>query len=141
MLAGVLNLRDLGTRTRLYDDDGNDLGFCDLPRPVASGDVAALEDVTFRVIGVHGVVSQEPLHRLRAIARIFRVRCQSAPPKTRADYLWPFSRTRPRDERAFPSGPAFVDDPRATVSQRCGRLSALDSGHDWDTKRGFRGLG
>jgi hypothetical protein len=45
-------LRELGARAHLFDRDGNDLGFCHLPRPVWVGDLAVLEDATFRVLSV-----------------------------------------------------------------------------------------
>jgi hypothetical protein len=48
----VVTLRDLGARARVHAEDGDDLGICDLPRPVALGDLAALEEGTFRVVDV-----------------------------------------------------------------------------------------
>ena len=52
MLRRVVNLRELGARAHLFDDDGDDLGFCHLPQPVGFGDLAALDSATFRVVGV-----------------------------------------------------------------------------------------
>ena len=52
MLAGVVNLRDLGARAHLYGEDFDDLGFCHLPQPVAIGDLAAPEGTIFRVVDV-----------------------------------------------------------------------------------------
>jgi hypothetical protein len=38
-----MGLGDLGTRVRLTDGNGDDLGLAHLPRPVEPGDLAALE--------------------------------------------------------------------------------------------------
>jgi hypothetical protein len=48
-----MNLRQLGARVRLYDEDGGDLGFAHAPRPVLKGDVLSLADGSlFRVVVV-----------------------------------------------------------------------------------------
>jgi hypothetical protein len=36
-------LREIGARTRVYDEEGDDLGIATLPTPVMPGDVFALE--------------------------------------------------------------------------------------------------
>ena len=51
MLHGMVNLRQLGARTHLYGEDGEDLGFCHLPTPVQAGDLAAVDGAIFRVVG------------------------------------------------------------------------------------------
>jgi len=48
----VTELGDLGARAHLFDATGNDFGFCHLPQPVACGDLAALADAIFRVVGL-----------------------------------------------------------------------------------------
>jgi hypothetical protein len=52
ILSRVNDLRDLSTRAHLFDDDGDDLGFSHLPRQVGSGDLAAVDGATFRVVNV-----------------------------------------------------------------------------------------
>jgi hypothetical protein len=52
MLRRMVNLRQLGARAHLYDASGGDIGFCHLPLPVVIGDLAALENAIFRVVGV-----------------------------------------------------------------------------------------
>jgi hypothetical protein len=47
----LVNLRELGARVHLYAASGDDLGFCHPPRPVGSGDLAAIGGATFRVVG------------------------------------------------------------------------------------------
>jgi hypothetical protein len=50
MLARVIDLRELGVRAHLFSEDGDDLGFCHLPWPLYSADLAAPEGATYRVI-------------------------------------------------------------------------------------------
>jgi hypothetical protein len=48
-----MGLGDLGARVRLIDGGGDELGVAHLPRPVAPGDLAALEQgFPLRVVGV-----------------------------------------------------------------------------------------
>ena len=51
MLDHMINLRQLGARTLLYGEDGEDLGVCHLPMPVEAGDLAAVDDAVFRIVG------------------------------------------------------------------------------------------
>jgi hypothetical protein len=50
MLPRVVNLRERGVRAHLFSEDGDDLGFCHLPWPLSSADLAAPEGAIYRVI-------------------------------------------------------------------------------------------
>jgi hypothetical protein len=50
-MARLVNLRQLGARAHLYDEHGEDLGYCHLPMPVEAGDLAAVDGAIFRIVG------------------------------------------------------------------------------------------
>jgi hypothetical protein len=47
----MVNLRQLGARAHIYNEDGTDLGYCHLPLPVEAGDLAAVDGAVFRIVG------------------------------------------------------------------------------------------
>jgi hypothetical protein len=72
VLRHVVNRRQLGARTLLYGEDGEDLGVCHLPMPVEAGDLAVVDGAIFRIAGtVDGI----PLgHAIDALAVVTPVR-------------------------------------------------------------------
>jgi hypothetical protein len=75
MLRHMVNLRQLGARTLLYGEDGEDLGVCHLPMPVEAGDLAAVDGAIFRIAGIVGIVEGIAVgHTIDALAVVMPVR-------------------------------------------------------------------
>jgi hypothetical protein len=70
----VIDLHSLGAHAHLFDADGDDLGFCHLPWPVARGDLAALDGKTFRVVDYVDRLAPDAVIDLLAVVELMDLR-------------------------------------------------------------------
>jgi hypothetical protein len=73
MLArAMVSLRELGAHAHLFSQAGDDLGFCHLPWPVSVGDLAMVEDTTYRILELADLTPGGAVDLLAVVARAQR---------------------------------------------------------------------
>lgn len=68
----MVSLSELGAHAHLFNQAGDDLGFCHLPWPVSVGDLAMVEGVTYRILEFADLPPDGAVDVLAVVARAQR---------------------------------------------------------------------